>query len=141
MAQLRARRGRAARASPARRSRAWPTCPSWYAAPATTASAVSYTEHGQPRPLPPTSQLAAYRVVQEALTNVVKHAARPSAPASVTWHGTALRVSVADDGRGAAPVTPGNGLVGLGERVAAAGGIVEFATGPHGRFRVTAVFA
>ncbi|MEU8074219.1 sensor histidine kinase [Catellatospora citrea] len=102
---------------------------------------VTYTEHGQARPLAPDVQLAVYRVVQEALTNVVRHAAATSARVSLTWDEHGTRVSVADDGRGASPVTPGNGLVGLGERVAAAGGTVEFGPDPVGGFRVTAVFA
>ncbi|WP_155373273.1 sensor histidine kinase [Catellatospora vulcania] len=101
---------------------------------------VSFTEHGDPRPLAPDVQLAVYRVVQEALTNVVRHAAATSARVSLTWDGGCTRVSVADDGRGTGPVTPGNGLVGLGERVAAAGGLVEFGPDPAGGFRVTAVF-
>ncbi|WP_191842294.1 sensor histidine kinase [Catellatospora chokoriensis] len=102
---------------------------------------VTFAEHGAPRPLPPDVQLAVYRVVQEALTNVVRHAAATSARVSVTWGDSGTRVSVADDGRGTAPVTPGNGLVGLGERVAAVGGVVEFGPDPAGGFRVTAVFA
>jgi signal transduction histidine kinase len=103
---------------------------------------VKLTQRGEPRLLPPDVQLAAYRVIQEALTNVIRHGEATCAEVDVMWEGQSMRVSVTDDGRGADKPVPGNGLIGLVERVAAAGGTVEFgAPTQGGGFRVTAVFA
>ncbi|KAA1429215.1 sensor histidine kinase [Nocardioides antri] len=88
--------------------------------------AVEYDDAPLP-PVPPGVGLTAYRVVQEALTNVARHA-RPGAVATVRVERAAdgLRVSVADDG-GASPVptAPGRGLTGMRERVEAVGGTLE----------------
>ncbi|MFH8383763.1 sensor histidine kinase [Kitasatospora sp. NPDC018058] len=84
--------------------------------------------------------LAAYRIVQEALTNVIKHAATGHCRVSVDYVPDGLAVEVVDDGRGAADPGSGHGLVGMRERVAVYGG--EFTAGPlPGRgFRVAARF-
>ncbi|HVU78612.1 MAG TPA: sensor histidine kinase [Gaiellaceae bacterium] len=75
--------------------------------------------------LPPALGLAAYRIVQEALTNTVKHAEARSARVVVRRDGDELTVVVADDGRGFAAPGGGFGLVGMRERAAAFGGTVE----------------
>ena len=99
-------------------------------------------------PVPPGVDLSAYRIVQEALTNVLKHAGpTASARVEVDYGPDSLRVTVLDDGVGpldaaAGPGTdgPGHGLVGIRERVAVIGGRVETGSGPDdGGFVVTAV--
>lgn len=92
-------------------------------------------------PLPQGAQLACYRVVQEALTNVLKHAG-PAARATVTLtHSpSAVSILVADDGRGSMPSDgAGRGLVGMRERVTAWGGTVEARDRIDGGFQVHAV--
>ena len=92
---------------------------------------------GQPRPLPPSADLIAYRVVQEALTNVVKHAGGAHARVLLDWGDDALVIGVADDGRGgAADATGGHGLIGMRERVALYGGSLETGARPGGGFSV-----
>ncbi len=98
---------------------------------------------GGERPLPPAIGLAAYRIVQESLTNVLKHAG-PGARArvEVRWDPDALRLGVDDDGRGAAamvaPSPGGQGLVGMAERARLHGGAVTSGPRPGGGFRVRA---
>jgi signal transduction histidine kinase len=95
---------------------------------------VSYS--GTDAILPPAVSLAAYRTVQEALTNVTRHAGPCSVRVIVT-HGEKLVVSIVDDGTVAAGFTPGNGLRGMRERVEALGGTLS--AGPIGSgFQVTA---
>jgi signal transduction histidine kinase len=95
---------------------------------------------GAPRPLPAGVDLAAYRIVQEALTNVTRHAGAASATVLVGYGEADLTVQVDDDGRGPAAGGDGagNGIRGMRERVAALGG--ELTTGPRpgGGFRVRA---
>jgi signal transduction histidine kinase len=95
-------------------------------------------------PLPPSVDLAAYRIVQEALTNVRKHASATDAFVTITTEpttigATTIRILVDDDGAGP-PEHPGegNGLVGMRERAAALGGTLEHGRGPHGGFRIDA---
>jgi signal transduction histidine kinase len=78
---------------------------------------------GVARPLPPTLDLAAYRIVQEGLTNVRKHAFAAAALVTLSYSPASLGVEVRDDGRGpsGSPDT-GYGLIGIGERVAMLGG-------------------
>jgi signal transduction histidine kinase len=83
---------------------------------------------------------AGYRIVQEALTNVARHAG-PDASARVrlTRRDGVVEVEVRDDGHGAAgPVRPGGGLTGMRERAAALGGRFEAGGAPNGGFRVWA---
>ncbi|WNM31068.1 histidine kinase [Streptomyces sp. Li-HN-5-11] len=92
---------------------------------------------GTPRPLPPGADLAAYRVVQEALTNVLRHTANAATAVTIHW-GDELVITVSDNG----PGTGGNwgrGLLGLRERLALYGG--QFDAGPRaeGGWRVRAV--
>jgi signal transduction histidine kinase len=100
---------------------------------------------GTPRPLPAGTDLAAYRIVQESLTNVTRHAGPASATVLIAYGDKDLTVQVDDDGRGPAATGNtgtakgnGNGIRGMRERVAALGG--ELATGPRpgGGFRVKA---
>jgi signal transduction histidine kinase len=89
--------------------------------------------------LPPGADLAAFRVVQEALTNVVKHANSARARVVITRSPTQLRVEVVDDGNGASrPSTGGQGLIGMRERVELFGGEFEAGSLPEGGFRVDA---
>ncbi|GAB3978481.1 hypothetical protein GCM10029978_071300 [Actinoallomurus acanthiterrae] len=110
-------------------------------AEATTAAGVRVDVRwrGEPRPLPPEIDLSAFRIIQEAVTNVVRHAGTRSCTVSIDYQDEDLTIDVADGGRGhgAAPGT-GYGLVGMRERVTLLHG--DFSAGPHpeGGFRVTA---
>ena len=94
--------------------------------------------HGEPRALPPSLDLTAYRIVQEALTNVRKHA--PGSPASVqvTWGPEELSLAIRDRGPGRSNGTDagGHGLVGMEERVRIHGGRLHTGTAPGGGFEV-----
>ncbi|PZF83744.1 sensor histidine kinase [Jiangella anatolica] len=103
------------------------------------------TQDGAPRPVPADVAATAYRIVQESLTNTVKHAAASRVDVRLTWSDSALGIEVADDGGGPAPSSApsangsGHGLIGMRERVAAAGGTLDAGPGPGGvGFRVTA---
>jgi signal transduction histidine kinase len=100
---------------------------------------------GDPRPLDPGVELSAYRIIQEALTNSLKHARGARARVDVRYEPAALEVEVQDDGgqaardgnRAAVPAGTGHGLIGMRERAALFGGRLE--AGPVGRgFRVAA---
>jgi signal transduction histidine kinase len=98
-------------------------------------------EDGERRPVPADLATTAYRIVQESLTNTVKHAAASHAWVRLDWRDGALRLEVRDDGRGPAGNGGhgGHGLVGMRERVAAAGGELTSGAGPDGTgFLVTA---
>ena len=83
---------------------------------------------GDPRPLPPAIDLSAYRIVQEGLTNALKHAGASRADVDVRYGAGEVRIEVRDDGRGPAGGDGlGHGLVGIGERVKLYGG--EMAAG------------
>ncbi|MEV6162864.1 histidine kinase [Streptomyces sp. NPDC052052] len=89
---------------------------------------VELTVTGPPRPLPPGLELAAYRVVQEALTNTVKHACGATAAVTVEYGQDRLRVDVTDTGGSpgvGAPSGNGRGLIGLRERLAVYGGTLN----------------
>jgi signal transduction histidine kinase len=95
---------------------------------------------GTPRPLPAGVDLAAFRIVQEALTNVTRHAGPARATVVVGYGDRVLTIQVDDDGRGVSGngAGRGNGIRGMRERAAAVGG--ELSTGPRpgGGFRVRA---
>jgi signal transduction histidine kinase len=95
---------------------------------------------GAVRPLPSGVELAAYRIIQEALTNTMKHAGPARAEVRVTYQDDALTVVVADDGCGAGfePTSGGHGLPGMRERVAVYGGDLDAGAHPGGGFRVRA---
>ena len=105
---------------------------------------VELTVSGQRRPLDPGIELSAYRIIQEALTNILKHAPGSRARVAVGYGRAALEIAVEDDGGGrgstappAAGIASGHGLIGMRERVAVFGG--TFDAGPAGRgFRVAA---
>ncbi|MEW2526340.1 sensor histidine kinase [Streptomyces sp. NPDC047071] len=120
---------------------------------------VSVRHDGTARPLPPGVDLTAYRIVQEALTNVTKHAAASSARVCLAWHRDRLTVTVTDDGGGARTVpaaattpgaptgsstptaagrAPGYGLIGMRERATAVGGHLSAGRRPEGGFLVSA---
>jgi signal transduction histidine kinase len=83
---------------------------------------------GTPVPLPPGLDLTAYRLVQEALTNTLRHAHATRAVVHVGYCGEVLRISVRDDGEGPNGSPPGTGLLGMRERVGVYGGTLT--TGP-----------
>ncbi|MDH6456061.1 MULTISPECIES: histidine kinase [unclassified Streptomyces] len=118
---------------------------------------VSVRQEGTARPLPPGVDLTAYRIVQEALTNVTKHAGTGSARVSLVWNRDLVHITVADDGGGArtAPAaaldpaggvgdstaaerSPGYGLIGMRERATAIGGHLSAGRRPDGGFLVSA---
>jgi signal transduction histidine kinase len=83
-------------------------------------------------------QFAAYRIAQEALTNVVRHARAAHAVVAVERLGDELLLTVDDDGRGTQGADEGSGILGMRERAALLGGSVEVAPSPRGGTRVTA---
>ncbi|MFC6931198.1 sensor histidine kinase [Actinomadura yumaensis] len=93
---------------------------------------------GERRPLPAEIDLSAFRIVQEALTNVVRHAGTDGCRVTIGFGDDELRVEVVDDGRGPAPGSAGYGLVGMRERVGLLKGRLDAGPGPHGGFRVEA---
>ncbi|MER5183786.1 sensor histidine kinase [Streptomyces sp. NPDC002896] len=101
---------------------------------------VGVETEGRPVPLPPGTDLAAFRIVQEALTNVVRHSGSRHARVLVRYEGRALRLRIDDDGpaTGADAGGSGNGLAGMRERAAGLGGTIEAGTRPDGGFRVSA---
>ncbi|MDX3799506.1 sensor histidine kinase [Streptomyces sp. AK04-3B] len=96
---------------------------------------------GRPPRLSPHTDLAAFRIVQEALTNVVRHSGSRHARVRLDASGTTLRLRIDDDGpaTGADAGGSGNGLAGMRERAAALGGTIEAGPRPEGGFRVLAV--
>ncbi|MGW7643854.1 sensor histidine kinase [Streptomyces bobili] len=96
---------------------------------------------GKPPPLPPGTDLAAFRIVQEALTNVVRHSGSRHARVHLDQAGVALRLRIDDDGPavGTDAGGSGNGLAGMRERAAALGGTIEAGPRGDGGFRVLAV--
>ena len=112
---------------------------------------VSVHQDGTVRPLPPGVDLTAYRIVQEALTNVTKHAGTGSARVHLTWKHDHVTITVADDGEGAGTTPnastrprparlpqrpPGYGLIGMRERATAVGGELRAGRQPGGGFLV-----
>jgi signal transduction histidine kinase len=95
------------------------------------------TELAETRPLPPEVDLAAYRIVQEALTNVARHAGASAAVVRVRPDHDDVLVEVEDDGTGV-PGVPGNGILGMRERAQALGGSLTTGPRPDGGFVVRA---
>jgi signal transduction histidine kinase len=98
---------------------------------------------GARRPLPAALDLSAYRIVQEALTNTVKHAGPARAEVTVRYEDGLVALEIADNGRGpdGGPITggsTGHGLVGMRERAAMLGGELEATRGDGGGFTVRA---
>ncbi|MBO3748822.1 sensor histidine kinase [Streptosporangiaceae bacterium NEAU-GS5] len=98
---------------------------------------------GTPQPLPPGIDLSAYRILQEAITNVVKHADATRLDCVIRYDHQTLRLDVVNDGRppraDAAAPAGGHGLIGMRERVALYGGTLEAGPRPECGYRVTAV--
>jgi signal transduction histidine kinase len=91
--------------------------------------------------LSPTADLAAYRIIQESLTNAIRHAGPAQATVRLTYSDGELLIAVADTGRGAQAhdaANGGYGLIGMRERAAAAGGTMRAGTAPGGGYLVTA---
>jgi len=97
---------------------------------------------GKAPPLPAAVHLAAYRIIQESLTNVARHAGRARVTVRVTYDDTNMHVEIDDDGtapsgRGT-PIGTGSGITGMRERAAALGGELSAGFRPGGGFRVSA---
>jgi signal transduction histidine kinase len=97
---------------------------------------------GQPRDLPTGIDLAAYRIIQESLTNVIRHSRAATARIAIAYRRTDVVIEIEDDGHGvdegAPPAAGGNGLLGMREQAAALGGDLEAGPGSGGGFRVRA---
>lgn len=97
---------------------------------------------GEPRPLPQGIDVSAFRIVQEALSNTLRHAGPCSARIEVCFGDTDLRLAILDDGRGPVPVDAhhhgGHGIIGMRERAATVGGHLHTGPGPGGGFTVRA---
>jgi signal transduction histidine kinase len=103
---------------------------------------VELAVRGRPRSLPAALDLSAYRIVQEAVTNVIKHAPRAHVRVALRYGDGELDVRVTDDGRGRPSGAPeprgGHGIVGMQERVALFGGDLQAGPRPEGGFEVAA---
>jgi signal transduction histidine kinase len=101
---------------------------------------VTVTVTGTERELPAEVDWAAYRIVQEALTNVTRHSGQASACVQVSYEPAAVTVRVDDDGHGTngQPLAPGLGITGMRERATALGGRLHAGPRPGGGFRVQA---
>jgi signal transduction histidine kinase len=96
---------------------------------------------GVPRPLPAEVDLAAFRIVQEAVTNVARHAGEATATVRVAYGEHEVTLQIDDNGHGGTPSSisgSGSGLAGMRERTAALGGRLEVGPRPGGGFRVRA---
>ncbi|GAB3500034.1 sensor histidine kinase [Nocardiopsis coralliicola] len=99
---------------------------------------VDFTLHGARRPLGTPVETAAYRIIQESLTNAVRHSGAARVAVDVDYRGGLLRITVADDGTGAPDAVPGNGLTGMRERAEALGGSLTASSPAGGGFTVEA---
>jgi len=107
---------------------------------------------GSPRPLSPAVDLTAYRIIQECLTNVIRHAGPATADVHLDYRDTVLRIQITDTGRGnlaaggymasvltgLAGLGGGHGITGMRERAASVGGELTAGPGPERGFLVTA---
>lgn len=98
---------------------------------------VQVTSEGEAPVLPPTVDQAAYRIVQESLTNVARHAGASTVVVRIRYDPDAVSVVVEDDGRGG-PVEDGSGILGMRERANAVGGSLEVSDRAEGGLRVSA---
>ncbi len=100
---------------------------------------VEIRELGGRRALPPEVDAAAYRIIQEALTNVARHAATGSCVVTIDYRDADLAVEIVDAGRGVrGQLVPGFGLAGMRERAVLLDGEFTAGPAPDGGFRVTA---
>jgi signal transduction histidine kinase len=95
---------------------------------------------GEVRPLPPGLELSVYRIVQEALTNVLKHAQAATARVRIGYHSDAVTIDVTDDGtaRAMSGVPAGQGLAGMSQRAQVFGGTISAGPAPSGGWQVHA---
>jgi signal transduction histidine kinase len=93
---------------------------------------------GQPRPLPADIDQSAFRIVQEAVTNVVRHADTGRCQVIIDQQDDEVAIEVTDHGRGGAAVGAGYGITGMRERAGLLGGQLTAGPGPEGGFRVAA---
>jgi signal transduction histidine kinase len=102
---------------------------------------VSVVRHGTPASLPAAVDTAAYRIVQESLTNALRHAGPAQAVVTITYGRDALDIDVSDDGLGSTVLndSPGHGIAGMRERASGLGGELSAGALPGGGFRVHAV--
>ncbi|MEV7229761.1 sensor histidine kinase [Polymorphospora sp. NPDC051019] len=101
----------------------------------------SFGVYGEPAPLPESLSQATYRIVQEAVTNTLKHAGATNLDVRIRYHAAELEIDVADNGRGTAGrPSAGLGLIGMRERVTAHDGTLTTDPRPTGGFRVRARF-
>jgi signal transduction histidine kinase len=100
--------------------------------------AAELTIEGERKPLAPGIDLTAYRIVQEALTNALKHAGPARAKVDIRYGREKLHLEVTNDGPVQPNGRPGHGLVGMRERVALYGGTLEVGPGIDGGYRVRA---
>jgi signal transduction histidine kinase len=100
------------------------------------------TVRGDPRPVSPAVEIAAYRIVQESLTNALRHAGANSATVTLSYAQADLWLQITNDGRGSSADPEsgraGHGIAGMRERAAAASGTLEAGPAPGGGFRVSA---
>jgi signal transduction histidine kinase len=95
--------------------------------------------HGDPRPLPTSLDRAAFRIIQESLTNVVRHAKATAATVRIQYGEESLVLQVDDDGSAlTGPPREGNGIVGMRERATALGGTLTASRTPTGGLRIVA---
>ncbi len=93
---------------------------------------------GEAAELPPGIDISAYRIVQEALTNALKHAGPATARVAIRYRPEELELEVVDTGTGRTETGGGYGLVGMHERVSLYGGEIEAASGDEGGFTIRA---
>lgn len=104
---------------------------------------VDLVVEGEARELPATVEVSAYRIVQEALTNTLKHAGASTASVRLRYRPSEVEVEIVDDGRGQGPPpgpSGGNGLIGMRERVNLHGGRLQAGPRAEGGFAVRATF-
>jgi signal transduction histidine kinase len=106
-----------------------------------TGLAVMTTVQGEPRPLPTVIDVAAARIVQESLTNVVRHSTAENAEVTVAYDAAELTVAIDNDGRplNSSPSSGGSGITGMRERAKALGGELSVQRHPGGGFSVRAM--
>jgi signal transduction histidine kinase len=97
---------------------------------------------GEPRPLPPGIEVSAYRIVQEGLTNALRHSGTSRAKVVVTYAADRIELQVVDEGACGAGTLgtgePGHGLIGMRERVAIYGGDLQAGVRPEGGYALRA---
>ena len=94
--------------------------------------------HGQQRPLPADVDASAFRIIQEAVTNVVRHAGTGHCQVSIDHQDSELSIEVVDAGRGGTATGTGYGIAGMRERVGLLNGQFTAGQRPGGGFRVAA---